>query len=101
MVYGHAERQAAAVPARRAVLVGDGALALTLAVALLTAADRAGPARLPRHYLSMISVQSGVALNLNHDLPNQVRDSPVAVRQASKEGLAEFRRVPGQGHRAG
>lgn len=40
-------------------------------------------------YLSMISVQSGVALNLNHDLPNQVRDSLVAVRQAGKEGLAD------------
>jgi signal transduction histidine kinase len=47
------------------------------------------------HYLSMISVQSGVALNLNHDLPDQVRDSLVAVRQASKEGLAELRSVLG------
>ena len=49
----------------------------------------------------MICVHSEVALNLNHDLPNQVKDSLVAVRQASKEGLAELRRVPGQGHKAG
>jgi signal transduction histidine kinase len=45
------------------------------------------------HYLSMISVQSGVALNLNHDLPGQVAESLAAIRQASKEGLRELRSV--------
>ncbi len=37
------------------------------------------------HYLSLISVQSGVALNLNQQLPEQVRASLTTVRQASKE----------------
>src|SRR6266550_3467293 len=36
------------------------------------------------HYLSLISVQSGVALNLNQQLPEQVRVSLTTVRQASK-----------------
>jgi signal transduction histidine kinase len=45
------------------------------------------------HYLSLISVQSGVALNLNQQLPAQARDALVAVKQASKEGLAELRSV--------
>jgi signal transduction histidine kinase len=45
------------------------------------------------HYLSMISVQSGVALNLNQDLPSQVAESLSAIRQASKEGLRELRSV--------
>ncbi|MDR0346467.1 MAG: sensor histidine kinase [Nocardiopsaceae bacterium] len=45
------------------------------------------------HYLSMISVQSGVALNLNHDLPGPVAESLSAIRQASKEGLRELRSV--------
>ena len=45
------------------------------------------------HYLSMISVQSGVALNLNHNLPGQVAESLSAIRQASKEGLRELRSV--------
>jgi signal transduction histidine kinase len=45
------------------------------------------------HYLSMISVQSGVALNLNRDLPGQVAESLSAIRQASKEGLRELRSV--------
>ena len=43
------------------------------------------------HYLSMISVQSGVALNLNPGLPGQVAESLSAIRQASKEGLRELR----------
>lgn len=47
------------------------------------------------HCLSMISVQSGVALNLHRDLPDEVRDSLAAVRQASKEGLRELRSVLG------
>lgn len=45
------------------------------------------------HYLSMISVQSGVALNLNPDLPSQVAESLSAIRQASQEGLRELRSV--------
>jgi signal transduction histidine kinase len=45
------------------------------------------------HYLSMISVQSGVALNLNPGLPAQVAESLSAIRQASKEGLRELRSV--------
>ena len=45
------------------------------------------------HYLSMISVQSGVALNLNPGLPGQVAESLSAIRQASKEGLRELRSV--------
>jgi signal transduction histidine kinase len=45
------------------------------------------------HYLSMISVQSGVVLNLNHDLPGPVAESLSAIRQASKEGLRELRSV--------
>jgi signal transduction histidine kinase len=45
------------------------------------------------HYLSMISVQSGVALNLHPGLPGQVAESLSAIRQASKEGLRELRSV--------
>jgi signal transduction histidine kinase len=45
------------------------------------------------HYLSLISVQSGVALNLNQQLPSQARDALAAVKQASKEGLSELRSV--------
>src|SRR5262249_9348741 len=46
------------------------------------------------HYLSLISVQSGVALNLNRQLPEQVRASLTAVKQASKEALREPRSEP-------
>ena len=45
------------------------------------------------HYLSMISVQSGVALKLNPGLPGQVAESLSAIRTASKEGLRELRSV--------
>src|SRR5262245_10390408 len=45
------------------------------------------------HYLSLISVQSGVALNLNQQLPKQARASLAAVKQASKEALRELRSV--------
>jgi signal transduction histidine kinase len=45
------------------------------------------------HYLSMISVQSGVALSLNPGLPGPVADSLSAIRQASKDGLRELRSV--------
>jgi signal transduction histidine kinase len=45
------------------------------------------------HHLSLINVQSGVALHLNADLPEQVRTSLAAIREASKEGLTELRSV--------
>jgi signal transduction histidine kinase len=45
------------------------------------------------HYLSLISVQSAVALNLNQQLPEQARASLEAVKQASKEALGELRSV--------
>src|SRR5499426_1284485 len=45
------------------------------------------------HYLSLISVQSGVALSLNQELPEQVRSSLATVKQASKEALRELRSV--------
>src|SRR5262245_3121941 len=45
------------------------------------------------HYLSLISVQSGVALSLNQELPEQVRTSLATVKQASKEALTELRSV--------
>jgi signal transduction histidine kinase len=45
------------------------------------------------HYLSLISVQSGVALSLNQQLPSQAQDALAAVKQASKEALAELRSV--------
>jgi signal transduction histidine kinase len=43
------------------------------------------------HALSLISVQSGVTLNLNPDLPEPVRASLAAIKQASKDGLGELR----------
>ena len=45
------------------------------------------------HYLSLISVQSGVALSLNRQLPEPARESLTAVRQASKDALGELRSV--------
>jgi signal transduction histidine kinase len=45
------------------------------------------------HHLSLINVQSGVALHLNEDLPEQVRTPLTAIREASKEGLTELRSV--------
>ena len=45
------------------------------------------------HHLSLINVQSGVALHLNDELPEQVRTSLAAIRQATKEALAELRSV--------
>ena len=45
------------------------------------------------HHLSLINVQSGVALHLNEDLPEQVQTSLAAIREASKEGLTELRSV--------
>ena len=45
------------------------------------------------HHLSLINVQSGVALHLHDDMREQLRDSLNAIREASKEGLAELRSV--------
>ena len=45
------------------------------------------------HHLSLISMQSGVALHLNRELPEQARSSLTAIKQASKEALAELRSV--------
>jgi signal transduction histidine kinase len=45
------------------------------------------------HHLSLISMQSGVALHLNTELPEQARSSLAAIKQASKEALAELRSV--------
>jgi signal transduction histidine kinase len=45
------------------------------------------------HHLSLISVQSGVALHLSDGLSEQARSSLAAIRQASKEALGELRSV--------
>jgi signal transduction histidine kinase len=45
------------------------------------------------HHLSLISVQSGVALHVNEALPEQARTSLAAIRDASKEALEELRSV--------
>jgi signal transduction histidine kinase len=45
------------------------------------------------HHLSLINVQSGVALHLNEDLPEQARSSLSAIKRASKEALVELRSV--------
>jgi signal transduction histidine kinase len=43
------------------------------------------------HHLSLIRVQSGVALHLNQDLPAQARSSLAAINQASNHALGELR----------
>ncbi|MGH2680225.1 MAG: histidine kinase [Actinomycetota bacterium] len=45
------------------------------------------------HQLSLISIQSGVALHLNEALPEQARTSLTAIKEASKEALTELRSV--------
>lgn len=45
------------------------------------------------HHLSLINVQSGVALHLNEELPEQMRASLTAIKDASKEALGELRSV--------
>ena len=45
------------------------------------------------HHLSLINMQSGVALHLNKELPDQARSSLTAIKQASKEALSELRSV--------
>jgi signal transduction histidine kinase len=47
------------------------------------------------HHLSLINVQSGVALHLHEELPAQARSSLAAIKQASKEALGELRSVLG------
>src|SRR6516165_501887 len=45
------------------------------------------------HHLSLINVQSGVALHLGEELPEQARSLFSAIKQASKEALSELRSV--------
>jgi signal transduction histidine kinase len=45
------------------------------------------------HHLSLINVQSGVALHLDEELAEQTRTSLSAIKQASKEALTELRSV--------
>src|SRR5918992_2863070 len=45
------------------------------------------------HHLSLINMQSGVALHLNKELPDQARGSLTAIKLASKEALSELRSV--------
>ncbi|HEU5001920.1 MAG TPA: sensor histidine kinase [Actinomycetota bacterium] len=43
------------------------------------------------HNISLISVQAGVALHVNGELPDQARSALTAIRAASKEALGELR----------
>ncbi|HZD80553.1 MAG TPA: histidine kinase [Actinomycetota bacterium] len=45
------------------------------------------------HHLSLINVQAGVALHVNEGLPDELRGSLAAIKEASKEGLTELRSV--------
>ena len=45
------------------------------------------------HHISLINVQAGVALHINEELPEQARTAFDAIRQASKDALAELRSV--------
>jgi signal transduction histidine kinase len=45
------------------------------------------------HHISLINVQAGVALHLLDERPEQVRPALTAIKQASKETLAELRSV--------
>jgi signal transduction histidine kinase len=45
------------------------------------------------HHLSLISVQAGVALHVNEELPEPVRGSLTAIKRSSKEALTELRSV--------
>lgn len=45
------------------------------------------------HHLSLINVQAGVALHLNAEMPDEIRRSLSAIKEASKEGLSELRSV--------
>ncbi len=45
------------------------------------------------HHISLINVQAGVALHVNEEIPEQARIALSAIKQASKEALAELRSV--------
>jgi signal transduction histidine kinase len=47
------------------------------------------------HHVSLINVQSGVALHLIDSQPDQVRESLTAIKQSSKEVLVELRNILG------
>ncbi len=47
------------------------------------------------HHVSLINVQSGVALHLIDDDPAQVREALTAIKQSSKEVLVELRGILG------
>jgi signal transduction histidine kinase len=47
------------------------------------------------HHVSLINVQSGVALHLIDEQPEQVREALVAIKQSSKEVLVELRNILG------
>jgi signal transduction histidine kinase len=47
------------------------------------------------HHVSLINVQSGVALHLIDDDPGQVREALTAIKQSSKEVLVELRNILG------
>lgn len=47
------------------------------------------------HHVSLINVQSGVALHLIDSQPEQVRQALVAIKQSSKEVLVELRNILG------
>jgi signal transduction histidine kinase len=47
------------------------------------------------HHVSLINVQSGVALHLIDERPEQVREALTAIKQSSKEVLVELRNILG------
>ncbi len=47
------------------------------------------------HHVSLINVQSGVALHLIDDQPEQARQALAAIKQSSKEVLVELRNILG------
>jgi signal transduction histidine kinase len=47
------------------------------------------------HHVSLINVQSGVALHLIDSQPQQVREALTAIKQSSKEVLVELRNILG------
>jgi signal transduction histidine kinase len=47
------------------------------------------------HHVSLINVQSGVALHLIDSQPEQVREALTAIKQSSKEVLVELRNILG------
>jgi signal transduction histidine kinase len=47
------------------------------------------------HHVSLINVQSGVALHLIDSRPEQVREALTAIKQSSKEVLVELRNILG------